>query len=188
MLNLLLQELRKPYGPLIPWTGVVLLLLLALWGVNSLGLEVTEQTQSTLEAEWIQARKSFQQHQEARRVKRDLAQVWSVLPAEQDFAALALGITEEAKRNRLHLPDLSYKTERASPGNGVKGVLQGTISGRYEDLRRFLYDIETAEELLFIEHLDLVPSSTKNDPMLTFNVKIATFLRGEKTSQSPHNL
>ncbi len=64
--------------------------------------------------------------------------------------------------------------------NTSKGLLQGTMSGRYEDLRRFLYDIETAEELVYIEDLDLVRSSTPQDQQLTFTIKIATYLRGEQ--------
>jgi len=101
------------------------------------------------------------------------------LPVERDFAPLALGITEEAKRDRVILPELSYKTEPTPVANTSKGVLQGTMTGRYEDLRRFLYDVETAEELVYIEDLELVPSDAQQDQTLTFNIKIATYLRGE---------
>jgi Tfp pilus assembly protein PilO len=52
------------------------------------------------------------------------------------------------------------------------------MSGRYEDLRHFLYDIETADELVYIEDVDLVQSATQRDH-LTFNIKIVTYLRGE---------
>jgi Tfp pilus assembly protein PilO len=107
-----------------------------------------------------------------------LAQVWAALPEERDFAPLALGITEEAKRNHVTLPALSYKTESTPVLHTSKGLLQGTMSGRYEDLRRFLYDIETADELVYIEDVDLVPSATQQDN-LTFNVKIVTYLRND---------
>src|SRR5512134_1586909 len=137
MLRLLLQELRKPYGLLIPWVGLALLLLLVLWAVKSIGVEAAEQTRSRLESEWLQARKEYQLHQEARRARKDLAEVWAALPEERDFAPLALGITEEAKQNHVTLPALSYKTESTPVINTSKGVLQGTMSGRYEDLRRF---------------------------------------------------
>ena len=183
MNTFLLQELRKPYGPLIPQAGVVLALLLVLWAVKSLGVESAEQTRSKLTAEWAQVRKEYQQHQAARRAKKDLAQVWEALPEERDFAPLALGITEEAKRNHVTLPALSYKTEATAVANTSKGVLQGTMSGRYEDLRRFLYDLETAEELVYIEDVDLVRTSTPQD-QLTFNIKIVTFLRGDQGSKS----
>jgi Tfp pilus assembly protein PilO len=52
------------------------------------------------------------------------------------------------------------------------------MSGRYEDLRRFIYDIETADELVYIEDVDLVLSATQQDN-LTFNIKIITYLRGD---------
>ena len=180
MMNLLLQELRKPYGRLIPQAGLVLALLLILWVVKSLGLDSVEQIRSKLTTEWEQARKEHQHRQEARRAKMDLAQVWSALPEERDFAPLALGITEEAKRNHVTLPALSYKTEATSVPNTTKGLLQGTMSGRYEDLRRFLYDLETADELVYIEDVDLVRSATPQDQQLTFNIKIVTYLRGEQ--------
>lgn len=180
-MNLLLQELRKPSGTLIPPAGLVLVLLLILWVVKSLGVDSVEQTRSKLAAEWEQARKEYQHHQEARRAKIDLTQVWSALPEERDFAPLALGITEEAKRNHVTLPALSYKTEATSVANTSKGLLQGTMSGRYEDLRRFLYDLETADELIYIEDVDLVRSAASQEQQLTFNIKIVTYLRGEQS-------
>ena len=183
MKHLVLQELRKPYGALIPWVGLVFLLLVGLWVAKSFGSESVEQTRVQLEEEWMQARKAYQHHQEALRAKTDLVQVWAALPDERDFAPLALGITEEAKRNHVTLPALSYTTEATSVPHTSKGVLQGTMSGRYEDLRRFLYDIETADELVYFEDLELVRSSTPHDQQLTFNIKIATYLRGEDSKQ-----
>jgi Tfp pilus assembly protein PilO len=178
MTTLLLEHLRKPYGQLIPPAALVCLLLLVLWAVMSFGLESAEQTRAHFAAQWTQIRKQHQQHQVAKRAKQDLAQVWAALPEERDFAPLALGITEEAKRNHVTLPALSYKTESTPVANTSKGLLQGTMSGRYEDLRHFLYDIETADELVYIEDVDLVQSATQRDH-LTFNIKIVTYLRGE---------
>jgi Tfp pilus assembly protein PilO len=77
------------------------------------------------------------------------------------------------------LPALSYKTEPTLVANTSKGLLQGSMSGRYEDLRRFIYDLETAEELLFIEDLELTQSGSAQDHLLTFKIKIATYLRAE---------
>jgi len=179
MMNLLLQELRKPYGTLLPPAGLVFVLLVSLWTVKLLGMESVEQTRSRLTTDWAQVRKEYQYHQDAWRAKKDLAQVWSALPEERDFAPLALGITEEAKQNHVTLPSLSYKTESTPVPNTSKGLLQGTMSGRYENLRRFLYDIETADELVYIEDVDLVRSNTPQDQQLTFNIKIVTYLRGE---------
>ncbi|WP_455389760.1 type 4a pilus biogenesis protein PilO [Petrachloros mirabilis] len=183
MKHLILQELRKPYGVLIPWAGLASVLLVSLWVVQFFGVENMEQARSRLEGDWALARKVYLHHQEALQAKKDLAQVWEALLEEHDFAALALGITEEAKQKHVTLPALSSKTEATLVPHISKGMLQGTLSGRYEDLRRFLYDIETAEELVYIEDLDLVQSSTPQDLKLAFNIKITTYLRGEPSRQ-----
>jgi Tfp pilus assembly protein PilO len=179
MKDFILEQLRKPYGILMPWLALVVVLIGVLWAVRTVGTDGAEQSLAKLELEWNQARQELLRHKAAQKAQKDLAQVWSVLPVERDFAPLALGITEEAKRNRVILPALSYKTESTPVANTSKGVLQGTMTGRYEDLRRFLYDVETAEELVYIEDLELVPSDAQKDQTLTFNIKIATYLRGE---------
>jgi Tfp pilus assembly protein PilO len=179
MMDVILQQLRKPYGVLIPWLVWVLLLAGILWAVRTFGVEGTEQSLAKVESERDRARQEFTLHNAAQKARKDLAQVWSSLPVERDFAPLALGITEEAKRDRVILPALSYKTEPTLVANTNKGVLQGTMIGRYEDLRRFLYDVETAEELVYVEDLELVRSDAQQNETLTFDIKIATYLRGE---------
>lgn len=177
----LLQELKKPYGPLLPWGGCAVALLVILWMVRSLGVESAQQSLAQLEQDWLQARKTYQFHLEAQRAKKDLLQVWAALSEEKDFAPLALGITDEAKRNRVTLPALSYKTEATPVSNISKGILEGTMTGKYEDLRRFLYDIETAEEMVYIEDVELVRSAERRDRMLTFNIRIGTYLKANSS-------
>ena len=179
MMDFILQQLRKPYGILIPWLALVSLLTGVLWTICAVGIDGAEQSRAKLEIEWNTVHQEFILHKEARKARKDLAQVWSVLPVERDFAPLALGITEQAKRDHVILPALSYKTESTPVAHTSKGVLQGTMTGRYEDLRRFLYDVETAEELVYIEDLELVRSGAQQDQTLSFNLKIATYLRGE---------
>lgn len=178
-MNIITQQLRSPYAPLVPWCLVVLVLFAGLLLVHVVGLERAERHRAELESEWVQARQRFTYHKEAKKARQDLVEVWAVLPLERDFAPLALGITEEAKRNRVTLPALSYKTEATPVAKTSKGILQGTMTGRYEDLRRFLYELETAEEWIIIEDLELVRPANQQEQTLTFNIKISTFLRSE---------
>ena len=173
------QMLSASYAPLLPWVGLVMLLLVGLIAVNKIGVQGVEERRTLLESEWGRARQILVQHREARKARKDVSQVWAVLPVERDFAPLALGISEEAKQDHVTLPALSYKTEATTVANTSKGLLQGSMTGKYEDLRRFIYDLETAEELLFIEDMELAGSSSPRDQQLTFNIKIATYLRGE---------
>lgn len=178
-MDMMTQRLRGPFAPLIPWCFVMLALFAGLMVVHVIGLEGAERQRAQVESEWAQARHQLSRHKEAKKARQDLVEVWSVLPFERDFAPLALGITEEAKRNRVTLPALSYKTEATPVARTSKGILQGTMTGRYEDLRRFLYELETAEEWIIIEDLDLVHPANQQEQTLTFNIKISTFLRNE---------
>ncbi|MGZ8405922.1 MAG: type 4a pilus biogenesis protein PilO [Nitrospira sp.] len=176
---------QHPFAPLLPWAGVALGLLFMLFVVHDLGMASAQASRERLENEWAATRQALMYHREARKAKQDLSRVWAVLPAERDFTPLALGISDEAKRDRVTLPGLSYKTEPTLIANTSKGLLQGPMTGRYEDLRRFIYDLETAEELVFIEDLELARSGGLQDASLTFNIKIATYLRGETGESSP---
>ena len=179
MITRLPEYLRKPYAPLFPYVAVAGLLLVAVYLLHAAVLEQADQERQQLEASWVSARLQLARHQEAMKTKEDLRQVWAVFPLVRDFAPLALGVTEEAKRDHIALPALSYKTERTAIPDATKAILTGTVTGRYEDLRKFLYNLETAQELLFIEDLNLIRSGNLQDPTLTFNIRISTYLRGE---------
>jgi len=178
MKDRLLLLWQHPFAPLFPWVGVALGLLFILFLVRNVGVAGAQANREHFENEWAATRQALMYHREARKAKEDLSQVWGLFPTERDFTPLALGISDEAKRDRVTLPALSYKTEPTLVANTSKGLLQGPMTGRYEDLRRFIYGLETAEELLFIEDLELTRSGGAQDALLTFNIRIATYLRG----------
>ena len=175
----LLHLFQKPGAPLVPWVGIAMVLLVGLVALHKIEVVESEQQRERLEKDWVAARQLLAHHREARKARQDLSRVWAMLPDEHDFAPLALGISEEAKRDRVTLPALSSKTEPTLVPHTSKGLLQGSMSGRYEDLRRFIYDLESAEEPLFIEDLELVRSTGRQDQNPMFNIKIVTYLRGE---------
>ena len=152
MSDRLRQIISAPYAPLLPWAGLAMLLLAGLIVLNRYGVQGVESRRALAESEWGKARYMLVQHREARKARKDLSQVWAVLPVERDFAPLALGISEEAKRDHVTLPALSYKTESTTVANTSKGVLQGSMTGRYEDLRRFIYDLDRKSTRLNSSH------------------------------------
>lgn len=181
MINWLARYLRQPYGILIPWIALATVLALALSAIHSGVRHAGEERRAQADTDWTAARQRLAHHREAKKARQDLARVFAMLPSERDFAPLALGVTEEAKQDQVTLPALSYTTEKTTVPNTTKAILQGSISGRYEHLRKFIYDIETAEELMLIEDLDLVRTANQQGQHLTFNVKIATYLRGDES-------
>ena len=74
---------------------------------------------------------------------------------------------------------LSYRVETPSGKLATKAIFEGSATGRYQDLRRFIRELELAEELLFIEDLDVVRADTQLERKVTFKMRIATYLRPE---------
>ena len=61
-MDFMLQQLRKPYGTLIPWLALVLLLAGVLWAVRTVGIDGAERSLAKLDLEWSQARQEFTHH------------------------------------------------------------------------------------------------------------------------------
>ena len=169
---------RQPYAPLIPWAGVVVLLVAA-WTVSHLAVVAPVHARlQQLEDEWGAERSRLVHHMEARRVLLDLEQVLAAFPLKEDFVPMALAITEEAKRNNVTLPSLTYSLDRSKKTEvATRAVFHGAVKGRYEDLRRFIHRLEATEEPLFIEDLDVMRSGSRQGDILTFQMRIATYLR-----------
>lgn len=169
--------LRQPFVPLLPTIALVVLLLATLGGIHLFLVMPAQQRVAQLHKEWQDARHRFVQHVEAKRTLHDLAEVLRIIPVKQGFVPLALGITEEARRNNVVLPSLSYRVAPSTGKLATKAVFEGAATGRYADLRRFIREIELAEELLFIEDLDVVRAGNQQERKVTFKMKLATYLR-----------
>lgn len=175
---------RQPIVPLLPTGLLVAALLVGLGAIHVALVAPAQQRVDRLQAEWREARERFVEHVEAKRTIQDLAEVLRIIPAKEGFVPLALGITEEAKRNNVALPSLSYRVEPPSGQLARKAVFEGSATGRYEDLRRFIRRIELAEELLFIEDLDVVRAEAQRGRKVTFKMSIATYLRPKSETPS----
>jgi Tfp pilus assembly protein PilO len=136
------------------------------------------------EAEWAAARGSLAQRQEAHKARKDLARVLTLLPVQREFARLPLAISDMAHRDRVALPSLSYALEKTGEGLPIRAVLQGTVTGQYEDLRRFIHHVEASDRLLlFVEDLSVGRSSALQGEQrgkgVTITLRLATYIREE---------
>ncbi len=169
--------MRQPIMPLAPLIMLVGCLLATLGMIHLFLVMPAQHRVDQLQAEWKDARQRFVQHVEARRTLKDLSQVLGIIPTKREFVPLALNITDQAKRNGVSLPSLSYRMEPSRGEPATKAVFEGSATGRYQDLRRFISELELAEELLFIEDLDVVRSDVQRQRRVTFKMRIATYLR-----------
>jgi len=174
--------MTSPYAGLFP-SGLAAILFCSAWlAVHLWILQPLQQQQVQLDTEWIATRQHLAQRIEAKQTLKDLAQLLALLPSSRDFSQLPLAMSEEAKRNNVTLAGLSYTLDKSDQMPAVKVTFKGPVTGRYEDLRRFIYHLESSDRLLFIEDLDVAQSSTsekdvKRREMMTFTLQISTYIR-----------
>ena len=168
---------RTPYGPLILWVAVAGALGAALVAVHLLVLAPAQDRIAQAEAAWLAARQRVAQRLDAKQARKDLTVILNALPGHRDFAQLPLAISEVARRDRVSIPDLSYALEKPQAGGFTKALLRGSVSGRYEDLRRFIHHLETADGFLLIEDLNVGRHSTKKGEAIAFQITLSTYIR-----------
>src|SRR5438128_9057676 len=168
---------RPPYGPLILWMAVAGVLGAALVGVGLLLVAPAQDRLAQAEAAWMAARQRIAQRLEAKEARKHLTGILNALPGHRDFAQLPLALSEVARRDRVAMPDLSYALEKTTAAGFTKALLRGSVSGRYEDLRRFIHHLETAECFLFIEDLDVIRRGGVKGEIVTFHITLSTYIR-----------
>src|SRR5207244_2538967 len=175
---------RQPYGPLILWMAVAGVLGAALVGVHLLVVGPAQDRLAQAEAAWMAARQRIAQRLGAKEARKQVTVILNAVPGHRDFAQLPLALSEVARRDRVAMPDLSYSLEKAPAAGFTKAVLRGSVSGRYEDLRRFIHHLETADGFLFVEDLDVSHRGTNKDEMVTFHITVSTYVREGATQRA----
>lgn len=115
-----------------------------------------------------------------RKTQKDLEQIWETLPAQKQFAALAVAISELGRAVEVSIPGMTYSLQKVEEGLPAKATLAFRAEGQYGAIYRFLHRLETTEPYLFIESLDVSRAGQSNragSTLLAFNVRVVTFLR-----------
>jgi Tfp pilus assembly protein PilO len=179
------RQSLKSYLPLIPWLILAGALGIAWIGVHLLLLTPAQVHLSAMESEHAAIKQKTRQRLEAKATAKDMAYLFSLLPTQRDFAQLPDTISEEASRNGVRLPALSYSPfEKSEEGLASKAVFRGPATGRYEDLRRFIYGLESSGRLVFIDDLDVSRSGkgekefqNQSPEVITVNLQMSTYVK-----------
>jgi Tfp pilus assembly protein PilO len=172
----------KSYAPLLPWFVLAIILGSAWAGMHLLVIAPAAAHLSRVEADRSAIRQKITTRQDAKVTAKDMSHVLLLLPTRRDFAELPMAISEEARQKGVTLPSISYAFEKPDDAMASKAIFQGPVTGRYEDLRRFIYGLETSSPLVFIEDLDVSRSGkserdNQNREIVTFNLKMSTYVR-----------
>jgi len=115
------------------------------------------------------------------RADQELKQFYSeVLPASHAQARnlLYLQLRVIAQQNGLAFSSGTFDLEPVDDSALVRMSLNVSLSGDYSNIRRFLYDLETAEEFFVVESVKLGPSSRRDGGSLEIVLAVKTYFIG----------
>lgn len=115
-----------------------------------------------------------------RDLEQRLEQLWATLPAEQEFASLAIEVSRSARAVGVALPGMTHSHKKPKDGLPPKAALVFQASGTYQDIYRFIHKLETMKPYLVIEQLDAArasETSARRRGAVQFNIRLVTFLK-----------
>ena len=132
----------------------------------------------------LETAKKLEAHAKAQRTSKERADgelkkfYGEILPKDHSgaikIANFWLGRVAEESRITFRSGQWDREDVRESRLMKVKG--QVTLIGEYANIRRFLYEVETAQEFVIIESVELSQASaTQNDSLLELSLAIATY-------------
>ena len=118
--------------------------------------------------------------EDVRQIRKELVGVWKMIPAQKDFAEMAITISELAKEVRVLVPGMKYSHDKADGNLPMKASLSFQATGKYRDIYRFLHRLETTEPYLVIEQLNAARTEEpgrRAKHQVQFNIRVVTFLK-----------
>lgn len=120
------------------------------------------------------------QAQQAARIKiKRIETLRTSLPAQHEFATLAMKIADWGRAEYLSIPSMTYTLDRAEGQKPIKGAITFVATGEYQAIYRFIHKLESTESYLVIEQLRAARSERGSNGKVAFSIQVATFLRPE---------
>lgn len=105
--------------------------------------------------------------------RKDIGTLVANMPTQKDMPLIVKELEQTARKRGLRVGPVNYDI----PRSGAEGITMLTFSfpvnGRYADLKRFVYDVETSMRLVGIEKLDIKADKNGEAMMLT----LLTYIR-----------
>jgi len=80
------------------------------------------------------------------------------LPDGDELASILNEVFDSAGRNGIRIPSGSYNPAPSKDGRASRYVFTLPVEGRYADLKRFLYELESSARPLMVEDITLTGS------------------------------
>jgi Tfp pilus assembly protein PilO len=96
------------------------------------------------------------------------------IPAQKDMPLLVKELEQMAKRLNLTVASINYDIPRRESGELAMLSFSFPVEGRYPDIKRFIYEVETSGRLIGIQSVNLESDKAK----VKLQMKLMTYVRG----------
>jgi Tfp pilus assembly protein PilO len=97
------------------------------------------------------------------------------VPAQKDMPILVKELVQNARSLNLKVDTINYDIPKSVSGELAMLSFSFPIEGRYADIKRFIYDVETSDRFVGIQELKF--ESEKGHVKL--NMKLVTYVKGQ---------
>jgi Tfp pilus assembly protein PilO len=97
------------------------------------------------------------------------------IPAQKDMPLLVKEFVLTARRLRLSVASIQYDMPRRAGGELAMLAFSFPAEGRYPDIKRFIYEVETSDRLVGIQDVKL----NSEQGRVKLEMKLVTYVKGQ---------
>jgi len=127
------------------------------------------------EANYAELRKRHAEAVLFKKQKPLFAGIMAGVPTQQDMPLLVKEFMQTARQLKLRVASVNYDIPKRGGGELAMLVFPFPAEGRYSEIKRFIYEVETSDRLIGIQDLKL--ESDKGSVKLA--LKLMTYVKGQ---------
>jgi Tfp pilus assembly protein PilO len=129
---------------------------------------------ATWETKYAELRKRHTESVLFRKQKLVFSGIKTGIPSQKDMPLLVKEFVQTARKRNLKVDAINYDIPKRGSGELVMLAFSFPVEGRYPDIKRFIYDVETSDRLVGIQDLRL----DSDQGRVKLNMKLTTYVKG----------
>jgi Tfp pilus assembly protein PilO len=106
--------------------------------------------------------------------KASLAGLMAGMPAQKDMPLLVKEFAQIARSRNLSVASIKYDMPKRASGELAMLAFSFPVEGRYADIKRFIYEVETSDRFVGIQDLKLGSEQGR----VKLEMKLVTYVKG----------
>jgi Tfp pilus assembly protein PilO len=107
--------------------------------------------------------------------KVSFAGIMTGIPAQKDMPLLVKEFVQTARRSHLSVASIKYDIPKRASGELAMLTFLFPVEGKYPDIKRFIYEVETSDRLVGIQELKL----DSDQGRVKLDMKMLTYVKGQ---------